>query len=202
MLKTLFPTLGRFRFAVQIVMLLLTVYGSVVVGHYTADKISGALPALSCAYDMQNGGYCVLVPTQHQIHHRIGEGMVRAQQITFQMVLPLLMTFVTFFVFFFVLGKAFCGWVCPLGTIQELIGKLGRRFNINLRRFEAAISATAKRAAGEVAAAARAGLPAAAADRPRRGAALAGQSLLRHLSVAHRDHAADRQHRATGAAHQ
>lgn len=136
MLKTLFPTLGRVRFVVQLVMLFLTVWGSVVFGHYSAEKISSALPALSCAYDMQNGGYCVLVPTQHQIHHRIGMAMVAAQQLTFQMVLPLLMTFVSFFAFFFVLGKAFCGWVCPLGTIQELVGKLGRRFNLPLRRFE------------------------------------------------------------------
>jgi ferredoxin-type protein NapH len=145
MLKTLFPTLARFRFTVQVIMLFLTVYGSVVVGHYSAEKISSALPALSCAYDMQNGGYCVLVPTQHQMHHRIGEGIVRAQQITFAIVLPLLMTFVSFFVFFFVVGKAFCGWVCPLGTIQELIGKVGRRFNINLRRFETGDLGAAKK---------------------------------------------------------
>jgi polyferredoxin len=52
------------------------------------------------------------------------------------MVLPLLMVFLTFFVFFFVIGKAFCGWVCPLGTLQEWIGKIGRRFGIGVRRFE------------------------------------------------------------------
>ena len=50
MLKTLFPTLSRVRFAVQLAMLFLTVYGSVVVGTYAADKITGALPALSCAF--------------------------------------------------------------------------------------------------------------------------------------------------------
>jgi polyferredoxin len=52
------------------------------------------------------------------------------------MILPLLMIFLTFFAFFFVIGKAFCGWVCPLGTLQEWIGKIGRRFNIGVRRFE------------------------------------------------------------------
>jgi NAD-dependent dihydropyrimidine dehydrogenase PreA subunit len=137
MLKALFPTLSRVRFVVQMAMLLLTVYGSVVVGHYAAEKITGALPALSCAYDQQNAAYCILIPTQHQIHHRIGEGIVRAQQLTFGVFVPLLMTVLTFFAFFFVLGKAFCGWVCPLGTLQEWIGKVGRRFGINLRRIEA-----------------------------------------------------------------
>ncbi|MBE7424147.1 MAG: 4Fe-4S binding protein [Zoogloeaceae bacterium] len=136
MFKLLFPALSRFRMAVQLVMLFVTVYGSVIVGTYMADKISNNLPALSCAYDQMNGGYCVLIPTQHILHHRIGEAVVRAQQLTFGMVLPLLMSFVSFFAFFFVLGKMFCGWVCPLGTLQELVGKLGRRLGFGLRRIE------------------------------------------------------------------
>lgn len=136
MFKSIFPTLGRFRLFIQIAMLLLTVYGSNVVGFYMAEKISNALPALSCAFDQQNGAYCVLIPTQHQLHHRVGEALVKAQQFTFQMVLPLLFTLLTFFTFFVVLSKVFCGWICPLGTIQELINKLGRRLNLPLRRFE------------------------------------------------------------------
>lgn len=137
MLKSLFPTLSRFRLTVQLLMLVVTVYGSVFVGTYMADKLSNALPALSCAYDQMNGGYCVLIPTQHILHHRIGEAMVRAQQLTLTMVLPLLMSFAVFFAFFFVLGKAFCGWVCPLGSLQELLGRVGRRFGFGLRRFSA-----------------------------------------------------------------
>jgi ferredoxin-type protein NapH len=136
MFKSIFPTLGRFRLFIQIAMLLLTVYGSNLVGFYMAEKISNALPALSCAFDQQNGSYCVLIPTQHQLHHRVGEALVKAQQFTFQMVLPLLFTLLTFFAFFVVLSKVFCGWICPLGTIQELINKLGRRLNLPLRRFE------------------------------------------------------------------
>lgn len=145
MFKSIFPTLSRVRFVVQLAMLLLTVYGSVIVGHYAAEKITGALPALSCAYDQQNAAYCILIPTQHQIHHRIGQGIVMAQQVTFGVFVPLLMTVLTFFAFFFVLGKAFCGWVCPLGTLQEWIGKVGRRFGINLRRLESGDLGSVKR---------------------------------------------------------
>ena len=32
------------------------------------------------------------------------------------------------FVLAFLFGPVFCGWVCPLGTIQEWVAKLGRKF--------------------------------------------------------------------------
>ncbi len=123
-------TLGRFRFVVQILSFVFLVYGGLVVGHYLADKLSGTLPALSCAYDKQNADYCILIPTQHQLHHRVGEGIVRAQQFTFNLLLPLFFTFVSFYVFFVFLNKAFCGWICPLGTFQEWLFRLGRKLNL------------------------------------------------------------------------
>lgn len=123
-------TLGRVRMLVQVVTFFITVWGSTVLGYYAANKISTALPALSCAYDQQNGGYCVLIPLQHQMHHRIGEALVKAQQISQQVVMPTLISLATFAAFYFVVGKAFCGWVCPLGTVQEWINRLGRRFGL------------------------------------------------------------------------
>ncbi|MDK9723610.1 MAG: 4Fe-4S binding protein [Sterolibacteriaceae bacterium MAG5] len=135
-LRKVFPTVSRLRFTVQMAMFFLMVWGSNVVGHYAADKISTALPALSCAYDKQHGSYCVLIPLQHQMHHRIGAAVVKAQQVTMQVVLPILLTMATFLAFFFVVGKAFCGWICPLGTVQELLNKVGRRFNRPLHRLQ------------------------------------------------------------------
>jgi len=132
---TSFFTLSRIRMSVQIVMLVFTVYGGALVGHYLSDKVTGALPALSCAYDQQNAGYCVLIPLQHQLHHRVGESIVRAQQFSFDYVIPLAFTMLTFLAFFVVLNKAFCGWICPLGTVQELIYKVGRRLRLPVRRF-------------------------------------------------------------------
>lgn len=127
-------TLSRARLAVQLFMLWLTVWGASVVGHYAAEKISGELPALSCAYDKQDAAYCVLIPLQHQLHHRIGEAIVHAQQVTLNLFLPLLFTLLAFYVFFFFLNKAFCGWICPLGTVQELLYKLGRLLRRPWRR--------------------------------------------------------------------
>lgn len=119
-------TLGRLRLAVQIVMLFVTVWGGSLVGYYAAEKISGNLPALSCAFDQQDGAYCILIPIQHQLHHRVGAAIDQAGFFALSMVLPLAFTFLSFYLFFVVLNKAFCGWVCPLGTLQELIYRLGR----------------------------------------------------------------------------
>jgi ferredoxin-type protein NapH len=126
--------LGRLRFTVQLTMLVFLLYGGALIGHYAADKLSGTLPALSCAYDDQSSDYCVLIPFQHQLHHRVGEGLVRLQQFSVELIIPLLFTLGSFLLLFVVLNKAFCGWICPLGTIQELMYRLGRRLGRPLQR--------------------------------------------------------------------
>jgi ferredoxin len=136
MLKKIFPTLGRFRFIVQLVMLFVTIYGGALLGTYAVDRISKSLPSLACAYDKMTGDQCILIGTQHQLHHRIGEALQNAQDVTLKVFVPTLISVATFFAMFFFLNKAFCGWVCPLGTVQELIFKLGRRLKRPLHQFE------------------------------------------------------------------
>src|SRR3989338_2107050 len=135
MLKTIFPTLTRFRFAVQVLMLFVTVYGGALLGTYTVDRISQALPSLACAFDKQTGDHCIMIVTKHQLHHRIGEALVKAQEITYNVFIPTLISVGVFFSFFFLLNKAFCGWVCPMGTVQEVVYRIGRRLGRPLKRF-------------------------------------------------------------------
>src|SRR5512142_3002856 len=97
MLKTLFPTLGRVRFTVQIVMLFVTVYGGALLGSYMVDRMSQALPSLSCAFDKMTGDHCILIVSQHQLHHRVGEALTKLHDLTFQVFVPTLISVATFF---------------------------------------------------------------------------------------------------------
>src|SRR5512142_3527929 len=99
MLRKLFPTLGRFRFTVQIVMLFVTVYGGALLGSYTVDRISQALPSLSCAFDKTTADHCILIVNQHQLHHRVGEALTKLQEVTLMVFVPTLISVGVFFIF-------------------------------------------------------------------------------------------------------
>lgn len=121
--------LSVIRKIVQLLAFLFLVYGSVFVGFYSADKISGAFPALSCAYDAKTADYCVLIPLQHQFGHSLGPALA-AGMFSLSLFLPILTTLGTFLILFVVLNKAFCGWLCPLGFFQEVLGMIGQKLRL------------------------------------------------------------------------
>ncbi|MCW9089047.1 MAG: 4Fe-4S binding protein [Gammaproteobacteria bacterium] len=125
--------LSVLRKLVQLGAFVFLVYGSVIVGFYTADKISVAFPSLTCAYDMQSADYCTLIPFQHQMDHRVG-AVLSAGGTVVQALLPTLITLGTFLLLFVILNKAFCGWICPLGFFQEVLSLIGQK--LGLRRIE------------------------------------------------------------------
>ncbi|OIO71558.1 MAG: 4Fe-4S ferredoxin [Zetaproteobacteria bacterium CG1_02_53_45] len=121
--------LSVIRKVVQLLAFLFLVYGSVFVGFYSADKLSGAFPVLSCAYDAKTADYCVLIPLQHQIGHGLGPA-IAAGKFTLSLLLPILTTLGTFVILFVLLNKAFCGWLCPLGFFQEVLGMIGQKLRM------------------------------------------------------------------------
>jgi len=122
--------LSVIRKIVQLLAFVFLVYGSVFVGFYSADKISGAFPALACAYDAKTADYCVLIPLQHQFGHLLGPA-ISAGVFGLSVIMPIVTTLVSFLVLFVLLNKAFCGWLCPLGFFQEVIGMIGQKLRIN-----------------------------------------------------------------------
>ena len=112
---------SRLRFVIQTVMLVCLVYlGMWGVRRLRVFAVEASLPTLSCEY---------------------GEHIARCYLHDLQMVLTLdsdnsyrrLIEPTVFFVVLGVLaGRMWCGWVCPLGFLQDLLSKL-RRF-LRLRR--------------------------------------------------------------------
>ena len=121
--------LSVIRKLVQLAAFIFFVYGAGITSYYLADKMTGALPALSCAYDFEGADLCTLIPFQHQMDHRLGPVIVEGGNLLMG-IMPTLITLGTFLIFFVFLNKAFCGWLCPLGTFQEFIQLLGQKLGL------------------------------------------------------------------------
>ena len=123
-------TVTALRRVVQLFAFVFFVYGALIfTTFYTDDKLTQALPALSCAYDMKSGDYCALIPLQHQMDHRVS-GLLTQSAKAMEALMPTLITIATVLALIIVLNKAFCGWLCPLGFFQEVIGMIGTKLGI------------------------------------------------------------------------
>lgn len=104
--------MSRLRFLVQLAAFLLLVYGG-----YLAVNIGDHLPTFGCVFDDARGGSCYLMGFQHQMatpfsKYLSGRGI------------GILMGLLTFVLLLVLLNKAWCGFLCPLGTLQDWITKL------------------------------------------------------------------------------
>jgi ferredoxin-type protein NapH len=104
---------------VQIGSFALLVYG----GHLAVD-LSNNLPTFACPFAGDNrGGTCFLFPLQHMLNVPLARSALGA-------FIGLLASLVSFLVWFAVLNKAWCGWFCPLGTVQDWLGRLRQRLGV------------------------------------------------------------------------
>ena len=110
--------INRFRFYFQLFAFALLMYGG-----YLAINIGDQLPTFACVFGDKRGGSCYLMGFQHQMtfpYARLFSGAGIG-------VLTGLVTFVVYFVFF---NKAWCGFACPLGAIQDWLTILRRKMRI------------------------------------------------------------------------
>ncbi len=110
--------INRFRFYFQLFAFVLLMYGG-----YLAINIGDQLPTFACVFGEKRGGSCYLLGFQHQMslpYARLFSGAGIG-------VLIGLGTFVGFFILF---NKAWCGFACPLGTIQDWLTILRRKMGI------------------------------------------------------------------------
>lgn len=110
--------ISRFRFYFQIAAFILLVYGG-----YFAINIGNQLPTFACVFEDGRGGSCYLMGFQHQMATPFNR-MLTGRGIG---IVVGLLTFVGFFILF---NKAWCGFVCPLGTIQDWITKIRTKIGI------------------------------------------------------------------------
>ncbi len=116
--------ISRLRFWVQILTFILFVYGS-----YFLIHIGQNLPTFACPYNPGSPGTCFLLSIQHQMLTP-WSALLSWRGLGF---MTSLLSFVLFFILF---NKAWCGFMCPLGTIQDWITKLRNRLGISFSNYD------------------------------------------------------------------
>ncbi len=110
--------LRKYRFLIQLVAFALFVYGG-----YLAIDLGRELPIFSCGYNREHGGMCYFMPLQHQLA-RPWDRLFSAES------LGVLTGFLIFLAWFVIFNKAWCGYFCPLGTVQDWLTSLRKFFKI------------------------------------------------------------------------
>lgn len=119
--------LRRLRFWLQLAFFALLVYGG-----YFAINLGNNLPTFACGFNQEGrGGVCFLLPLQHLM-------AMNWKALFGYAGLGVLTAFLWFALWFFVLNKAWCGYACPLGTIQDWITALRTRLGIRYARYSQA----------------------------------------------------------------
>ncbi|MDO9305405.1 MAG: 4Fe-4S binding protein [Sulfuricurvum sp.] len=116
--------LVRFRFWFQIVA-----FGLIVYGGYIGLDLGDKLPTFACVFNGEGtGGKCYVGELQHDLKHPIDMFMGFAGY-------AFLISLGMFMVWFWVLNKGWCGFVCPLGTMQDWLTMLREKSKIRYSEY-------------------------------------------------------------------
>lgn len=118
-------TVSRLRWMILTISFVVLMFGA-----YLGLRLGYSLPTFSCCYVNSRAGTCFMLSLQQAI-----------ADFTFDGMLVFLKRLLLFSLLVIVIGRAWCGWVCPLGFIQDLLfslrGRLGGgyvRFGERVRR--------------------------------------------------------------------
>lgn len=114
-------TADKLRLWVQAVSFVLLTYGGRIGIH-----LGYALPCFSCPFVGGCGGYCFLMLLQ-----RVGIFGIGAFDKVFTYIgLKNMLWSVAFIVAALALSKLWCGWICPFGTVQDMLAGLRRGLGV------------------------------------------------------------------------
>ncbi len=115
--------IDRIRLIVQFFLFLFFVYGGLL-----SLSIGSAIPTMTCIYAKYRGGFCFLYPFQRYLSVPWGT-LFTSSLIMFLIYMG------TFCIWAFVFNKAWCGWACPLGFLQDVLTKIREALDIDVSRF-------------------------------------------------------------------
>jgi polyferredoxin len=114
----------RIRLIVQFLAFAILVYGG-----WVGIDLGSNLPTFACAYVRSSrGGVCFYMPFQHMLGlpFKAFKGWFGIRFIK---------AIITFVLLVILLNKTWCGWVCPMGLIQDLLTRLRKFLRIDQVRF-------------------------------------------------------------------
>ena len=122
------------RFATSVMQLRavtqLTFFGAIQMGalgfwaiRTEALPLTAALPSTACNYLEYNVGACIV----YQLQHYLSVGFFESWMFVVVLIL-------SFLILYIALGRGWCGWVCPLGMIQDGLNYLRKRLGVSRYR--------------------------------------------------------------------
>ncbi len=114
----------RIRLFVQFGLFLFFIYGGLI-----SLGIGNAIPTMTCVYAKYRGGFCFLYPFQRYLS-------VSFSTLFGPLGIMFLIYLGTFCLWTIAFNKAWCGWACPLGFIQDILTIIREALRIDVTRFQ------------------------------------------------------------------
>ena len=113
----------RLRLFVQALFFIFLIYGGA-----AGFDLGKGVPTMVCIYAENRVGQCFLYPLQRYLSIPLSILMTTMGSM-------FLSYLITFALWTLVINKAWCGWACPLGFLQDLLTRLRESLGINSTRF-------------------------------------------------------------------